>query len=315
MLIALSGQYSPILQTRLSEKFSTIDISTALDTRYSSEISLLVTRGALHIDRNFLQKLPNLKKIIKAGSGLDTIDLSAAKKRGIEVVATGGSTESVAELALALLFSCLRNIPILNDAVRRGDWGLKNDYIASSLDSRRIGIIGFGRIGQAFSIMVRSLNAPVFAWDHSIQKESKINIMSKFNISPCTSLIELLQKCNVISVHLPLGKTTRSLIGLKEFSSMQHGTILINTARAAIVEKDALINALSNGTLDSAGLDVHYNEGGEAENESLFSLKNVVLTPHVGAQSYQSQQAIAERILSEVTKFASIYPYPCNKKS
>lgn len=299
MIIALSGQYAPDLRMHLSRHHEIVELDMVLYTAQAAEVDLLITRGGLRVDRALLNRLPKLQKIVKAGSGLDTIDVATARKRGVDVVATGGSAESVADLALALLLSCLRSVPLLDSAVRRGEWQQKALVIGNTLASRRIGIVGFGQIGRQFAAKCIALGAEVRAWDRSIKSEPKGTLLASMSIKQCQSLGSLIQYSDVVSLHLPLNIDTTSLIGRNEFMSMRTGTILINTSRADIVERKALLVALSDGTLASAGLDVHYNEGQETA-EPLFDRPNVVLTPHVGAQTEQARQEIAERIISEV---------------
>ncbi|WP_035584352.1 NAD(P)-dependent oxidoreductase [Halomonas sp. TG39a] len=304
MLIALSGQFHHDLHERLAKYLETFSLDDAIGTGKLIDAVILVTRGKLVVDSSFLNQAPSLKLIIKAGSGLDTIDLQAAAARKIDVVATGGSEESVADLALALLFSSLRQIPTFNTAVRQGNWDIKSQLVTDTIASRQVGIVGFGCIGKAFGKMVRALGADVYAWDRSIEAGLKAEQLSSYNIKPCRSLNDLFKVCSVVSIHLPLTPGTVDLIGRKEISMLKPGAILINTARASIVAHDDLLQALKNGTLASAGLDVHYNEY-SLMHDPLLSLPNVVLTPHVGAQTRQSQHAIADRIVSKVRSFVT----------
>ena len=300
MSVALSGQFVPELRARLARDHEVVELGQVLSTARAAEVSVLVTRGALYVDQVLLDGLPKLQKIVKAGSGLDTIDLVAARERRVEVVATGGSAESVADLAMALLFSCLRCVPVLDDAVRRGAWDQKAAVVGETLASRKVGIVGFGQIGRQFARNCRALGAEVFAWDRSIERAEKQAFASAHSVMLCTTLIDLIHRSDVISLHLPLAADTASLVGKREFAAMNRGTILINTARAHIVDRGALIAALGDGALSAAGLDVHYNEGQQTP-EPLFALPNVVLTPHVGAQTHQARQNIAERIIAELS--------------
>lgn len=301
MLVALSGQFAPDLKTRITGLCEVADLASVLETPQSELVMVLVTRGKLKVNAALLNKMPGLRKVVKAGSGLDTIDLTETSARGIEVIPTGGSAESVADLAVALLYSCLRNIPAFDHAVRKGDWQAKDRFVGNTVASRRVGIVGFGRIGQAFASMTRMLGARVVAWDRSIAAGKKLDTLRKLKVEASVSLPHLIKTCDVISLHLPLVSDTVSLIGRQELEAVNPGTILINTARAPIIERQALIDSLSDGSLAAAGLDVHYNEGNLAA-DPLFTLPNVVLTPHVGAQTHQAHQAIADRIVDEIHK-------------
>ena len=304
MLIATSGQFAEGLRERLARYAETAALDEIVDAGRGDAVTVLVTRGKLRVDRQLVESLPGLRKIIKAGSGLDTVDVAAAGERGVAVVATGGSAGSVADLAMALSFACLRHVGIFDRAVRAGAWHEKDRFVGSTFASRRVGIVGFGRIGQAFAAMARALGAEVRAWDRSIAAGAKAGICREAGVTACASLDRLLGDSDLVSLHLPHVPDTKGLIGRSEFGAMRPGTILVNTARAAVVDHDALVRALTDGPLAAAGLDVHYAEG-KADADPLFALPNVVLTPHVGAQSAQAHEAIADRIVEEVASFAA----------
>jgi D-3-phosphoglycerate dehydrogenase len=253
-----------------------------------------------------LDRLSSLRLIVKAGTGLDTIDVETARRRNIEVTATGGAAHSVADLTLALLFSCLRHIVSFHYAVRCGEWQIKDKLVADTIASRRVGVIGFGPIGRRVAGMAMALGAKVFVWDRSIARRDKSDAAKALGAVACASLRDLIAASDVISLHLPLTAATRRLLGFAEFGIMKAGTILINTSRAAIVEHDALLMALREGPLAAAGLDVHYAEG-QATNDPILQLPNVVLTPHVGAQTRQAHHAIADRIVEEIDRFSGAF--------
>jgi D-3-phosphoglycerate dehydrogenase / 2-oxoglutarate reductase len=304
MIIAMSGQYDPDLLPRISGRFQVAQINEVLQSERVNNVGILVTRGKLIVDSALLDRLSSLRLIVKAGTGLDTIDVEAARKRNIAVTATGGAAHSVADLTLALLFSCLRHVVRFHRAVRQGEWHLKDRVVADTIASRRIGVVGFGRIGRLAAGMVAALGARVFVWDHTIGRSDKSNAAKDLGAVACAYLRDLITVSDVISLHLPLRPETRGLLGQAEFNLMRPGTILINTARAAIVDHDALLAALREGPLAAAGLDVHYAEG-QAADDPILQLPNVVLTPHVGAQTRQAHQAIADRIVEEIDRFSA----------
>ena len=306
MIVALCGQFALNLEPCLKERsFEVEDIDQITGSKREADVKAIVTRGKLTVNEALLDRFPSLRIIVKAGSGLDTIDLEAANAREILVKATFGSEESVADLAMALLFSCLRHIHIFHPGLQQGRWELKDQLIGTTLRSRRIGVVGFGRIGQLFASMASDLNASVFVWDHSVRKAEKLDLARRIGAQVCSDLDDLIRSCDVVSLHLPFNAKTDGMIGSSQFALMNLGTILVNTARAAIVDQHALLKALTEGPLSAAGLDVHYVErsGGL---DPLHSLPNVVLTPHVGAQCVQAQQAIAERIVCELEQFFDV---------
>ena len=304
MIAAMSGQYAPDLRQRLESHLPVDELTNVLGTDRAGDVGILITRGKLIVDLSLLEKLPKLRMVVKAGAGLDTIDTTAARARGIQVAATGSDPDSVAELALTLLLSCLRHVRYFDDAVRRDDWSAKERLFGDTISSRRIGIVGFGPIGQSFARIVSALGAQTFVWDRSIGRKDKDRVAKRIGAVACPDLHELLACSDTVSLHLPLTPATRGLLGPRELSEIRKGTILINTARAMLVDHDCLVAALMTGHLRAAGLDVHYAEGRSVD-DPIFNLSNVVLTPHVGAQTSQAHQVIADRIVELVCSAAA----------
>jgi D-3-phosphoglycerate dehydrogenase / 2-oxoglutarate reductase len=304
MIVAMSGQYAPDLRQRLESCLPVDELTNVLGSDRAGDVGVLITRGKLIVDLPLLEKLPELRMVIKAGAGLDTIDTIAAQARGIQVAATGSDPDSVAELALTLLLSCLRHVRYFDDAIRRDDWSAKERLFGDTISSRRIGIIGFGRIGQSFARMVSALGAQTFVWDRSTGRREKNEAARRIGAIVCADLHALLACSDTVSLHLPLTPATRGLLGPKEFSAIRQGSILINTARAILVDHDCLLAALTTGHLRAAGLDVHYAEG-RAVDDPIIDLPNVVLTPHVGAQTCQAHEVIADRIVELVRNAAT----------
>ena len=293
-MILTSGQYAPDLFDRLRELTAVHRLEDGAPET-ASDFDLLLTRGSLKVTADVMDRHPGLRLIVKAGSGVDTIDCDAARDREIEVVATGGSHESVAEMALTLLMGCLRNINAFDRAVRAGDWQIKQRFVGDTVASRQIGVVGFGRIGRCFAGKAAVLGATVRYWDRSPDQPEKLDCARRIGATATSSLEELIARSDVLSLHLPATATTSGLFSSREFAQMNAGTIFVNTARAQVDERDALIHALTAGNLAAAGLDVHYKEG-TANDDPLFGLDNVIVTPHVGAQTHHAHQSIANRI-------------------
>ncbi|QPB24292.1 3-phosphoglycerate dehydrogenase (plasmid) [Rhizobium sp. 007] len=234
---------------------------------------------------------------MKAGSGLDTIDLEACERRGITVSRTGGSETSVAELTLALMLACLREISRLDQSVRARNFAAKTGAIGGTLDGRTVGIVGFGAIGAKVAKLLAGFGAHILVFDRSIHQTDKRTILTALGATPNFDLDTLLKKAQVLTLHVPLTPATRGLIDERRLSLLPSNAILVNTARAALVDRLALEEALVQKRLTAAGLDVHFEEDG-VTNSRLLDLPNVISTPHVGAQTYEAQEAVAGRIVS-----------------
>ena len=214
-----------------------------------------------------------LRLIQKIGVGVNTIDLDAAKARGIPVCnLPGTNARAVAELTLALMFAVLRRVPRFDAAMRRGEWSdtALQDGIGE-LGGRTVGLVGYGAIPQLLAPVLVALGCRVIYTARAPRAEAA---------GEWRSLDALVTEADIVSLHLPLVAETEGLIGARALARMKPGGILINTARGGLVDQRALTEALESGHLSGAGLDVFQNEPHDAS-EALFQLPNVVLTPHV----------------------------------
>jgi phosphoglycerate dehydrogenase-like enzyme len=216
---------------------------------------------------------PRLRLIQKIGVGVNTIDLDAAKARGIPVCnLPGTNARAVAELTLALMLAVLRRIPRFDAAMRRGEWSdtALQDGIGE-LGGRTVGLVGYGAIPQLLAPVLIALGCRVIYTARAPRAEAS---------GEWRSLDALVAEADIVSLHLPLVAETEGLIGARALARMKPGGILINTARGGLVDQRALTEALESGRLSGAGLDVFEHEPHDAS-EVLFRLPNVVLTPHV----------------------------------
>ena len=222
-----------------------------------------------------IARAPRLLLIQKLGVGVDTIDLEAAKARGIAVCnMPGTNTRAVAELALLLMLSTLRRVTELNAETRGGNgWALPADVLDSlgELGGRTVGLIGFGAVGKCLTPMLRGMGARVIYTDIAPAEDTGATFVS---------LDDLLAASDIVSLHVPLTPKTAGMIGDSTLAAMKPGAILINTARGGLVDYAALHRALSAGSLRGAGLDVFETEPADVT-QPLFRLPNVVVTPHL----------------------------------
>jgi D-3-phosphoglycerate dehydrogenase len=242
--------------------------------------------------------------ILRAGAGVNTIDVQAASKRGIYVAnCPGKNSLAVAELALGLLVSLDRRIPEASADLRAGRWKKAEYGKARGLASRVMGVVGAGRIGQAVATRCRGLGMDVRVWDHIPELHRDIEgIGCRFEYD----LLQMVGHCDALSLHLALSPETRGICDRRFFEAMKKGAIFINTARAELVDEAALADAVRDRGI-RAGLDVFLGEpdAGTAEfSHPLLALPGVHATPHIGASTDQAQEAVAEEAVRIVLSFA-----------
>lgn len=221
---------------------------------------------------------PTLKVISKHGVGVGNIDVAAATARGIPVYVTpGANAQSVAELTLGLMLAAARRIPALDRALHAGRWTRAQDGV--QLAGRRLGLVGFGQIGQRVAQVALALGMEVHAFDPALRGPSPVA-----GVALAESLDALLPLSDVLSLHIPLNAHTRNLIDARRLALLPAGAVLVNTARGEVVDELALVAALQSGALSAAGLDTMAQEPLPADSP-LAQLDNVVLTPHVGGST------------------------------
>ncbi|MEM1657854.1 MAG: hydroxyacid dehydrogenase [Candidatus Jordarchaeales archaeon] len=262
---------------------------------------VVIVRSRTKVTRSLIEKAPHLKLIARCGVGLDNIDLKAAEERGICVInSPESSAVSVAELTIGLILSLLRMIPLADRSMKDGKW-LKKELEGTQFYGKTLGIIGFGRIGQAVAERALAFGAKIIAYDVD---ESKASIAKKMGITFVSgpgSLEFLLRNSDIVSLHVPLSEETRKLIGPRELELMKPGSYLVNTARGGLIDEEALYQALKSGKLAGAALDVFSEE--PPKNKDLISLPNVICTPHIGASTYECQLANAVEIAQKIVDF------------
>lgn len=261
---------------------------------------ILVVRST-RVTAATIQAAPRLSLVIRAGAGVDTIDLAAASARGIYVAnCPGKNTAAVAELAIGLLVAADRRIVDATLTTRSGAWRKKEFSKARGLAGRTLGILGFGAIGKAVAQRAAGLEMKVVAWSRSLTCEAAEGHGVGYAASP----EELAAACDAVSIHLALTPETKYLVGPRFFDAMRPGTILINTARGPLVDTRALRAAIAAKGL-RVGLDVFEGEpaGGEADwtDKDLASL--VTCTPHIGASTDQAAEAVAAEVVRIVELF------------
>ncbi len=256
----------------------------------------IIVRSKTRLPASVIAAGRNLKVIGRAGIGVDNIDVAAATERGIVVLNTpDANATTTAELALAHLLSLSRHLPQADRSVRLGEWQPAK-FVGTELAGKSVGIIGFGTIGRIFARLCLGLKMHVLAYDPFVTPE----IIKQADAEPVT-LDALLARADYVSLHCPLIDQTRHLINAKRLAQMKPGARLINCARGALVDEEALYDALRSGRLAGAALDVFGQE--PPKGSALLTLDTVVVTPHLGASTQEAQQAVSVKIAEAVIAY------------
>ncbi|RFU18783.1 hydroxyacid dehydrogenase [Geodermatophilus marinus] len=259
---------------------------------------VVVFRSGVTVSAAVLDHAPNLTLLVRAGSGLDNVDVAHATDRGVQVVRVpGSSAQPVAELTFALLLSLVRNVTLADRLLRDGHWP-KADLGGPLLAGKTLGIAGAGRIGSRVGAMAA-------AWGMRV-----LGCVADANPGVATSLASagialtdfdtVVTESDFLCLHVPLDERTQHMVDASVLARMKRGSFLVNMARGGVVDEEALLEALTKGrTLLGAALDVHEKEG-EGVMSPLRALPNVVLTPHIGAMAWDAQRLIGERVVELV---------------
>ena len=256
------------------------------------EFDAVVVRSKTKVRANHIDEAKGgkLKLIIRGGVGVDNIDVKYAEEAGITVKNTPrASSESVAELAMAHMFSCSRYISIAGHTMREDKWEKKAYGKGIELKGKTLGIVGFGRIGQHLGVMAKAIGMNVVAF----ARHPNAAVSEKLGI-PYVSMDELLATSDFISLHAP-AVDGGALVNEASIAKMKDGVVIINTSRGANVDEAALLAALESGKVRAAGLDVYADE--PTSNKALYSHPMVSCTPHIGAATVEAQKRIGAEIV------------------
>jgi len=247
----------------------------------------IIVRSRTKVTKNVIYKGKNLRLIARAGSGTDNIDLEAAANSNIVVIkAAGANSQAVAELTIGLMLSLIRNIPYADSTLRKGLWKGK-ELMGTELYNKTVGVIGFGHVGKKVTALVRAFGANVIICNSHSDEDQ---------------LVKLLRNSDIISLHLALNEKTRGIINKNRLSLMKKTAYLINSARGEIIVEEDLYQALVNGQIKGAALDVYWQEPLPAESR-WSKLPNVVLSPHIGGQTVESQRKAGMMVAIDLVKF------------
>ncbi len=261
----------------------------------SSGVDAILIRSATKMDSEAIDSAKGLKVIARAGVGLDNVDIPAATAAGIMVVnAPTSNIVSAAELAIALLLACARHVAPANNALTNGKWA-RSKYTGAELFEKTLGVVGFGRIGQLVAQRMQAFGMKVIAYDPYLQPSRAAQLGVDL-----VSLDQLLAESDFITIHLPKTKETANLIGVEALKKVKPSVRIINAARGGVLDEAALYDALTQGRVAGAGVDVFATE--PCVDSPLFKLENVVATPHLGASTDEAQERAGIAVAVSVRK-------------
>lgn len=278
------------------------DVKAASLPALLSDREVLIFRSGVDITSEVMASAPDLQLIIRAGSGFDNIDLDYAEQNGIRFIRIPGpGARAVAEMSFALMLALARNLLEADRQWRQGRW-VKHELPGHSLRGKTLGIVGAGNIGLSTAKLGVAWGMQVMGCVEHPSPEREVQLHQEG--IQLSGLEEMLSKADFVSLHVPLKDSTRNMIDAKALSLMKPSAFLVNLARGGVVDEDALYEALSEGRLRGAALDVHKREG-EGKISPLAALRNIILTPHIGASTVDTQREIGEIILEHIDQFSA----------
>ncbi|MGK7345485.1 MAG: phosphoglycerate dehydrogenase [Candidatus Nitrospinota bacterium M3_3B_026] len=256
----------------------------------------LIIRSSTKASAEVIRAAENLRIIGRAGIGVDNVDVEEASARGIVVMNTpGGNTVTTAEHTISMMMSLARKIPQASASVKAGKWE-KKKFVGMELAGKTLGVVGIGRIGSLVVKRAHGLEMKIVAYDPFITAEAA----EKMGVE-LMSLDDVLGRADVITIHTPLTAETRGLIGREAFGKMKKGALIVNCARGGILDEAALAEAVREGVVAGAALDVFEKE--PPEKNPLLELDEVILTPHLGASTSEAQEKVAVAVAEQMVDF------------
>ncbi len=278
-----------------------VEVNTSLTPEELKEVikefDALIIRSSTKVTKEIIESANRLKVIARAGIGLDNVDIEAATRKGIVVMNTPeGNVITTAEHAIALLLAVSRNIPQANASVKAGKWEKKR-FRGKEVFNKVLGIIGIGRIGRVVADRAKGLKMQVIAYDPYISPD----VIEKLGVEP-VSFDELLARSDYITIHTPKTPETVNLINKEAFKKMKKGVFIINCARGGIVNEEDLYEAIKEGIVAGAALDVFSKEPLPPDHP-LLGVEQVIMTPHLGASTDEAQENVAIAVAEQVIDY------------
>jgi D-3-phosphoglycerate dehydrogenase len=263
-----------------------------------------ITRSSTDVDEKLLKHATKLKAIVRAGVGVDNVDIDGCSKRGIVVMnVPTANTIAAVELTMTHMLSCVRSFPYAHNNLKSDRVWRRQDWYGTELKGKKLGIIGFGNIGSRVGIRSKAFDMDVITYDPYIDPTKATDL----NVTYTKNFDDILA-CDIITIHTPKTQETIGMIATQEIAKMKEGVILINCARGGLYEEAALLEGLKSGKIRMAGIDVFDKE--PATDHPLLDLDNVTVTPHLGANTKESQRNIAISAAKQAIEAAKGIAYP-----
>jgi len=263
-----------------------------------------ITRSSTDVDDFFLENATNLKAVVRAGVGVDNVDIPGCSKQGIIVMnVPTANTIAAVELTMAHMLSCMRMFPYSHDHLKNQRIWKREKWYGYEMKGKKLGVIGFGNIGSRVAKRAQAFEMDIVAFDPYINPSKVTDLDMTY-----TKNFEDILACDIITIHTPKNKETIGMIGDTEFAKMKDGVVVINCARGGLYDEDALLKYLQNGKIRFAGIDVFNKE--PAIDHPLLDLDNVTVSPHLGANTYESQYNIGTQAANNAIEAAKGIAYP-----
>ncbi|MGB3751704.1 MAG: phosphoglycerate dehydrogenase [Arcobacteraceae bacterium] len=279
-----------------------IDKTALLDVIKDADVC--ITRSSTDIDEKFLNAATKLKAVVRAGVGVDNVDIDGCSKRGVIAMnVPTANTLAATELTMTHMLSCMRKMPYAHAQLKDQRIWKREDWYGQELFGKKIGVIGFGNIGHRVALRCKAFEMDVVAYDPYISSTKATDL----GIGYTTNFDDILS-CDIITIHTPKNSETLNMIDEEQIAKMKDGVILINCARGGLYNEEALFNNLKSGKIAMAGIDVFNKE--PATDHPLLDLNNIIVTAHLGANTVESQYKIATQAANNAIKSARGIGYP-----
>jgi len=269
-----------------------------------ADADVAITRSSTDVDAKFIAAAKNMKAIVRAGVGVDNVDIEGCSKEGIIVMnVPTANTIAAVELTMTHILSCMRMFPYSHDHLKNQRIWKREKWYGYEMKGKKLGIIGFGNIGSRVGIRAKAFEMDVVAFDPYIHGSKATDL----GISYTENFQDILD-CDIITIHTPKNKETLGIIGAEEIAKMKDGVVLVNCARGGLYNEEALFDGLKSKKIRFAGIDVFNKE--PATNNPLLDLDNIVVSPHLGANTFESQYNIGTQAAQQAIEAAKGIAYP-----
>ncbi len=301
-ILIVSSIYPDAIET-LRQDHDVVCAFNAKEDEFKAAIvdrEVVILRSGVQLTAAVMACAPDLKLILRAGSGFDNIDVNYVNEKGLHLVRIPEpGAKAVAEMSFTFMLALARNLFEADRLTRQGRWA-KNQLTGKLLTGKRLGVVGAGNIGTRVGKMGVAWGMEAIGCVEPATPEEEARLAAEG--IRMTTFEEVISTSDFISIHVPLNAHTRGLVGAEELAMMKPGVFLVNLARGGVVDEQALHAALTSGHVAGAGVDVHVNEG-EGKVSPLADLPNVILTPHIGAGTIDSQREIGQIIIDTIAAF------------